>query len=321
MNGNILPASIDVSIIIINFNEDKLLHECLSSIVEHIANVEYEIFVVDNGSTAGDVKNIVSNFTCAKLIENGKNLGFAAANNIGLNHARGKYVLFLNNDTKLLSNIVKSAFDYAEERLEKVFVGCQLLNPDFSKQESVFNYPTLWNNFTENFFLYKLFPKSKLFNKYYQNYYDYKEPIEVEVIQGAFMFCSTESVKKLNGFDERFFFYSEETDLCYRFKQAGGKIFFLPKLSLIHYGGATTGKNLWFKYQNQARGKIQYYQKHFHGADYLFAILFHLIGLLLRWIQNTLIGLLLFKKSLLIKGYYFLRQIFVYPKNLFKADS
>jgi O-antigen biosynthesis protein len=321
IHGIVLPQSFEVSIIVVNYNEIELLRQCLHSILEFTKDISYEIIVVDNASTVGNVSAITKEFPLVNLVINEANLGFAAANNVGLKHANGKYVLFLNNDTKFTSNVLKDVHNFTDRFEEPVFVGCQLLNADLSKQESISNFPTLWNNFTENFYLYKLFPKSGFFNKYYQNYHEYENPIEVEVIRGAFMFCSTGAVKELNGFDERFFFYSEETDLCYRFKMKGNKIFFLPKSSVIHYGGATTDKDLWFKYKNQTIGKIQYYQKNFRGIKFTLAILFHFIGLFLRWIQNSLIGLVILRKSLLIKGFYFLRQMFVYPQNRFKEKS
>jgi GT2 family glycosyltransferase len=318
-NGKVLSSQIDVSIIIINYNEDELLRQCIIPIVEYTKEVACEIIVVDNGSTIGDIDFVTKEFQSVKLIKNKKNLGFGAANNIGTIHAQGKYILFLNNDTKLISNSIKEVFDFAEKKhSNSIFVGCQLLNADRSKQESVFDFPSVWNSFTENFYLYKFFPKSKWFNKYYQNYYDYSEPTEVDVIRGAFMFCPAREIKELNGFDERFFFYSEETDLCYRFKKERKKIYFLPKTAIIHFGGATTDKNLWFKFKNQTIGKIQYYQKHFDGLRFALAILFHFLGLFFRWLQNIIAGLLLFRRDLMIKGYYFLRQMFVYPKNSFK---
>jgi O-antigen biosynthesis protein len=313
-----LPSQIDISIIIINYNEEELLKQCLASILKFTENLSYEIIVVDNGSTVGNLVDVIKEYPSVKLVANEKNLGFAAANNIGFKYAHGKYLLLLNNDTKLMNNIVREVFEFTQKFNTPVFAGCQLLNEDLSNQESVSDFPSLLNNFTENFYLYKVFPKSKFFNKYFQNYHEYNEPIEVDVIRGAFMFCDAESFRRLNGFDDRFFFYSEETDLCYRFKKEGNKIYFLPESKIIHYGGATTDKNLWFKYKNQAIGKIQYYQKHFRGLKYSLAILFHFCGLFMRFVQNGIAGVLLFRKELLIKGFYFLKQMSIYPTNKFK---
>ncbi|NMB81917.1 MAG: glycosyltransferase family 2 protein [Ignavibacteria bacterium] len=312
-----LLPQIDVSIIIVNFNSFQMLEKCLNSIFSFCNSTTNEVILVDNASTEGDIETITNKFSNLTLIKNRTNIGFAAANNKALTYAKGKYSLFLNNDTLFTEDSIKVVFDFVEKYSGKLFVGVQLLNSDGTKQESVVQFPSIWNGFTENFFLYKLFPKSKLFNKYYQNYNDYKNPVEVDVIRGAFMFCPTHELKKLNGFDDRFFFYSEETDLCKRFKDNGGKIIFYPDTSIIHYGGATADSNLWFKFKNQTVGKIQYYQKHFTGMNFILSLLLHWIGLLLRFILFTIGGVLSFNKGLLLKGYYFFRQLFVYPQNKF----
>lgn len=308
---------VDVSVAIVNYNSFRLLDECLDSLFFYNKEITLEVIVVDNNSTEGDVEAVTSKYPLVKLIKNDKNVGFAAANNLALMMVRSKYTLFLNNDTVFKNNVIEKVFAFAETITTPVFVGCQLLNADKSKQESVVEFPNLWNTITENFFLYKVFKRYRFFNKYYQNYRNYDEPVEADVIRGAFMFCPTKELLELNGFDDRFFFYSEETDLCYRFKKSGRKTFFLPDIKIIHYGGEGTDKNLWFKYKNQATGKIQFYQKHFSGL-YFFAVLsVHYIGLLLRGILFSIAGLLTFNKNRIIKGYYFFRQLLIYPKNKF----
>lgn len=309
---------VDVSIIIVNYNTSALLKACIESIYHFTKDISFEIIVVDNASDDFNYEEFVKLFPKVKFIVNEQNLGFASGNNVALSHVKGKYILFLNNDTLLINNVIKNVFEFAESYTQSVFVGVQLLNKDLTKQESVVEFPSVWNGFTENFFLYKLFPKSKVFNKYYQNEINLNQPTEVDVIRGAFMFCPTEEIKKLDGFDSRFFFYSEETDLCYRFKKNGGKIFFLPNEKIIHYGGVATDKNLWFKFKNQTIGKIQFYQKHFSGFRFIVAMKIHFVGLFLRGLLNSILGLLLLNKNIFMKGFYFFKQMFVYPKNVFK---
>ena len=307
----------DISIIIINYNSFGLLKNCLKSISIHFQNENSEVIVIDNASTEGDVKDVTKQFENIKLIKNKKNVGFAAANNQGIKLASGKYILLLNNDTELVEDSVSKVYQFLESTSEKLFIGCKLVNQDKTHQESVSDFPALLNTFMESFFLYKIFPQKKVFNKFYLNYKNITEPVETDVIKGAFMFCDAESLKKLGGFDERFFFYSEEVDLCKRFKESGGKVIYFPLTSIYHYEGSGSATNLWFRFKNLGIAKIQYFQKHFNGVKFLLIVLFHYIGIILRVPFYFITGLIALNKFQLLKSYYFLRQLFIYPKNIF----
>ncbi len=310
-------AVYDVSIIIINYNGKELLRSCLSSLYKYTKDVKFEIILVDNNSSE-PVDDVLNDFPEIKFLRNNKNLGFAAANNRGLKIANGKYVLFLNNDTVFKENSIKKVFDFAESLEPPVFVGCRLLNSDGSIQESVVDFPSVWNTFTESFFLYKMFKKSSKFNKYYLNYIDVSGPVEVDVIKGAFMLCDAQAVKELNGFDERFFFYSEETDLCYRFKKNGGKIYFYPGTSITHLGGETTSKNLAFKFIQQAKAKIQFYKKHFNSFEFILVSLVFYFGVLIRIPIYFFTGIIRNDKMMLIKSKYYFAQLLNSYKNFTK---
>lgn len=309
---------IDLSIIIVNYNCFDILNDCLSSIQQFTHGCSYEIIVVDNASSEGDIEEISSKYSNVILIKNKTNVGFAQANNIGLEKASGKYILFLNNDTRFLENTIKIIFDFAESLNQDAFVGSKLLNSDGSYQISIVDFDNVINSFGENFFIYKVFPKSKLFNRFHLNYKEITQPIQVDVIKGAFIFCHAEAVKRLKGFDSKFYFYGEETDLCFRFKKSGGKIYYYPLTSIYHIGGATTDKDLWFKYKNQSIAKIQIYQKHYFGMKGFLLKTFHFIGILLRVVLYFITGILKFKSYLIKKSFYYLRCLFIYPRNVFK---
>lgn len=313
-----MTSVVDISIIIVNYNSFDLLDNCLKSIIRFIKGCSYEIIVVDNHSTEGDVELITSKYSNIILIKNDKNIGFAAANNIGFRHAKGRYTLILNNDTVFHENTLKNLFDFAETLEHEVFLGCKLLNEDGSHQISIADFDTVTNSIGENFFIYKLFPKSKLFNRFNANYTNELLPFEVDVVKGAFIFCSSSAIYKLNGFDHRFFFYAEETDLCCRFKKLGGKIFYHPSTSIYHLGGASTEGDLWFKFKNQSIAKIQIYQKHYSGIEAFLLKTFHYTGMLLRVPLYFLGGISTFNLSLIKKSYYYFRTLFVYPQNTFR---
>lgn len=308
-----------LSVIIINHNNFNLLDNCLKSFHQFIEEVDYEVIVVDNASSEGDVTDVIFQYPHVKLIKNKENLGFSAANNLAVESSLGHHLLFLNNDIVFRENTIKLSLDFLRQQKNPSIVGVRLLNEDLSMQESCFEFTTLWNSFTENFFLYKLFPKSKFFNKYWQNYSIEDHATEVDVIKGAYILCSRETFERLNGFDDRFFFYAEEADLCYRLKQLGGKVFYLSFLPLIHLGGQSTGEHTWFKYKNQTTAKIQILQKHFSGWKFLVGLMLHWIGLSMRAFLYLIRGLLTLRKIQFVKSKYFFLQIFIYPKNKFKS--
>lgn len=310
---------IDLSVIIVNYNGFKLLRHCLRTLFEFTFGLNYEVIVIDNNSTEGDVNEIVNDFDNVILVKNKSNLGFAKANNLGLNIANGKYVLFLNNDIYFTENSIKNTFDLAEKNDEKTFIGCKLLNPDKSWQPSTTKFPSGLNSITSNFFLYILNPSSQYFNKYFLQNKNITVPVEVDYILGAFLFGRRSILLKLQGFDERFFFYAEDIDLCYRLKMMGGKTLFNPTTSIVHIGGASVKSNQWFKFKNKAISELQFFQKHKNGIEFLIGIISHYIGNFIRIPISIFAGIILLNKDYIVRSYFHLKLLTVYPKNLFKT--
>ncbi|MCU0365567.1 MAG: hypothetical protein MUE93_07900, partial [Ignavibacteriaceae bacterium] len=123
----------------------------------------------------------------------------------------------------------------------------------------------------------------------------------------------------LGGFDERFFFYMDDTDLCYRHKQNNGKVIYFPETSIIHLKGKSVKGESWFKNKHQSISTIKFFQKHFFGLEFLLMLIFHYIGLLLRFPLFILGGMFTLNKNLFIRGIYYARLIFLYPANQFKS--
>ena len=236
----------------------------------------------------------------------------------GLEVAKGKYILFLNNDTIILENSIKMVYEFAGSIKKPIIVGCKLLNEDRTLQQSVYDFPKLLNVFTSNFFLYLLFPRSRYFNKYHYMNRKINKITEVDVVTGAFLFGNKDKIKELGGFDERFFFYNEETDLCYRFKKSGGKIFYFADSSVIHLKGGTANKNLSVRFTNEFIATIKFYQKHFRGLKFIMVIIFHYFGMLIRIPIFFFTGILTLNKLLILRSYYNIKNLFSYPQNLFK---
>lgn len=313
-------GEIKVSVIIVNYNGSDLLDDCLKSMFKHTKNIEFEVIIVDNGSKDG-ITEIIKKYKNILLIRNNDNKGFGYANNQGLEIASGEYILFLNNDTIFIENSIKQTYDYIKNQEKECLIGCKLLNTDYSFQQSAYKYPSLSTLLISNFLVYKLFPTKKSLNKMYVLSENDIFTREVDVVIGAFMFTKRSALLKLKGFDTRFYFYHEDSDLCFRFNHNVGKVIYFTDTSIIHRGGATTGKNLWFQSKYRSLSQIQFFQKHYKSYYYIISIFTHYIGNIIRTPIFFLFGIITLKKSFLIKAIHSIRVLFYYPYNKFKISK
>lgn len=234
----------DVSVIIVNYNVREFLNNALTSLQKSLEGFASEIFVVDNASDDGSVETVAKNFPDVRLITNSTNLGFAKANNQALAQARGKYLLLINPDTVVQENTVRELIKFFESHPDAGMVGCKILNPDGTLQLPCRrSFPTPWIAFTKTFGLSALFPKSKLFARYNLTYLDPDQTYDVDAISGSFMMLRRDVYETIGGLDETFFMYGEDLDWCYRVKQAGWKVYYVPTTSIIHYKGESTKRS------------------------------------------------------------------------------
>src|SRR3990172_5849274 len=235
---------IDLSIVILTYNTKNILEECLNSLEKVKSEIDSEIIVVDNGSTDGSVEMARKEFPRAKVIENKKNLGFAAGNNMAKQYVKGKYILFLNSDTVVHKNTLKESFEYMEIHKDVGAMICKMIlaNGEFDK-DTRRSFITPWIGLTHLFLkLDRVFPKSKLFGRYWYGYIPDNVEHEVDVIEGAYFFVRIEILDKIGWFDEEYFLDGENIDLCWRIKADGWKIMYNPKVSITHFKGAAKGK-------------------------------------------------------------------------------
>ena len=236
-----------VSVVVVTYNGLPWVERCLESVRG------YETIVVDNGSTDGTVELVRERFPEARLLEQ-ENTGLGAGSNAGMRIASGDYFLLLNSDAWAVGDGVERLTAFAEEHPEAAVVGPRLLNPDGSLQPSVRGFPTLWRLATEYFFLRKLAPRSRALNAFYGARFEHDEVREAEFLMGACLLVRRQAADTVGLFDEDFFMFSEETDWCYRFRQAGWKVLFTPEAEFVHVGGATTTRNWGPMYREQLRG-------------------------------------------------------------------
>lgn len=248
----------DLSIIIVNWNTKDLLKQCLTSLDENLTELPHEIYVVDNGSTDGSTVMVRSEFPQVNLIENGKNLGFAQANNIAMRAALGRFFLLLNSDTLVKKGAIEGLLKTMENNPSIGIAGLQLLNGDGTLQNSICSFPSLLTELTNKSLLRFLFPA-----KYPGKEHKITTPIEVDAIIGSCMLVRREAVDAVGLLDEDYFFFFEETDWCARMQRAGWKVVFDPRYSIFHLQGKSAARINTRARIEYWRSRYTYFQKHF----------------------------------------------------------
>ncbi|MCL5432833.1 MAG: glycosyltransferase family 2 protein [Patescibacteria group bacterium] len=232
---------IDISIIIVSYNTREFLKNCLLSIKRH-CKLNYEIIVIDNCSIDGSSEMVDKEFKDTILLKNEKNIGFSKANNLGVKKANGKYILFLNPDTEIKEKSLELLFGFMEKNDKAGIVTCRVELPDGSLDDASHRgFPTPWNSFTHFSGISKIFSHSSFFNGYHLGWKNLNEIHEIDACAGAFMFTRKKAGEEVRWWDEDYFWYGEDLDFCYRLKQKGWKIYFIPSVSVLHYKGVSGG--------------------------------------------------------------------------------
>lgn len=271
---------INISIIIINWNTKDLLKNCLNSVYQTINNLTFEIIVVDNASSDESIKMLETDFPKVIIITNQTNRGFGAANNQAFAIMKGRYALLLNTDALLTPEAVNKLWTFCETNSPAAIACGQLLNADGSKQNSIASFPSLPALAANTSLLEYLFPK-KFPSKRYQR----TQPIEVDSAIGACMMIRKKALDEVGFFDERYFFFFEETDLAYSMHQAGWKTYHIPDAYIYHLQGQSIGGNI--------RSRIEFYRSRYkflskwHSRSYYFFAKLLIIG---RLLINCLTG-------------------------------
>lgn len=245
---------LDLSICIVNWNVRDLLKACLGSIYANTKDISFEVIVVDNNSSDESIKMIKTDFPQVKTIENSSNAGFTKANNQAIKIAQGRYIMLLNPDTEVIDNALNKMVRFMESRRDCGAVGCKLLNTDGTLQRSCRTFPTLEVMLYSALFLDQLFPKSRIFGKYFMTWWDFNETREVDQPMGSALMIKKEALDKAGLFDENIFIWFDEVDLCYRIKKAGWKIYFTPDAQIKHH--LSQSFRQWKKIPQMIRGAV-----------------------------------------------------------------
>ncbi|MFI5204320.1 MAG: glycosyltransferase family 2 protein [Flavobacteriales bacterium] len=233
-----------LSLVIVNYNVEYFLEQCLNSVQKAIQGLSAEVFVVDNHSFDGSCKMVQQKFPWVILIENKENLGFSKANNQAMRMAKGEYILLLNPDTVIEEDTLKKTVSFMDTHPDAGGLGVYMIDGKGKfLPESKRGLPTPWVSFCKISGLSRLFPKSKRFNRYHVGFLDKNKTHEIEILSGAFMFMRKKALDEVGLLDEGFFMYGEDIDLSYRLTQGGYKNYYFPETKIIHYKGESTRKS------------------------------------------------------------------------------
>ncbi|MFA6381837.1 MAG: glycosyltransferase family 2 protein [Candidatus Buchananbacteria bacterium] len=253
----------ELSIIIVSWNVKDLLKKCLESIIKYRGDLTFEIIVVDNASGDGTVEMIKKEFPRVVLIPNTTNLGFGTANNQGILKSRGDFILVLNPDTVILKDCLPRMVDFMKSNYQVGIAGCKHLNPDWTLQFSVRRFPSFWPIFLIITKIAKIFPNLPALSSYLAKDFNYKIAQPVDQVAGSFFLLRKKTLDEIGLFDENFFTWFEEVDLCRRAVASGWQVWFTPDGEIIHYGGQSFVQQLGVKKQKVFfQSALYYFQKH-----------------------------------------------------------
>ena len=227
-----------VSIIIPNYNGGDLLYNCIDSIYKNISIKDFEIIVVDNGSTDNSINRVKSNFQNVEIISSNSNLGYSGGCNLGATHASGKYLLFLNNDTEHSNEWIEKLVYFLDSNSKIAAVQPKILNIHNKK---LFDYAGGAGGFIDKFCF--PFVQGRIFHTLEEDHNQYNNPSRIFWASGAAFMIRSNIFKTLEGFDKVYFAYMEEIDLCWRAQAMGYKIYSVPDSFVYHYGKQTIKEN------------------------------------------------------------------------------
>lgn len=229
-----------VSVIVVNYHSLNELRKCL----QHLEQSEYdgtiEILVVNNSPEDGTSQALPQEFPNVILLEPGQNLGFGPACNYGFARAKGDYMLLVNPDAFVPSEAIGAAVDYFQQHERVGVVGVRLTDENGGWHPSARKFPSMLDKLMVLTGLPYRFPKSRFFGRMDHTWWDHSHPMQVDWVVGAFFMIRTTALKKLKGFDERFFIYFEEMEFCKRIKKMGMEVHFVPCAEVRHVGGASS---------------------------------------------------------------------------------
>jgi N-acetylglucosaminyl-diphospho-decaprenol L-rhamnosyltransferase len=266
----------ELSISVVSYRTPALLERCLRALCAERSDVPMQVTVVDNASGDGSAELVAARFPWVRLMRNDRNIGFGAAHNQALRLAAGTYYLVLNSDTQPRPGALRSLVDFMDGHPSVAVAGPKLRYYDGSVQPSRRRFPTVATLFLESTQLQRFWPDNGALRRYYVAERSDDEFQEVDWLTGACLCLRARAVAEVGLFDERFFMYSEELDLCRRFRAAGWQVAYVPTAEVAHLEGGSSRLDLAARDRSFQSSKLQYAAK-WHGARVAAALRAYLV--------------------------------------------
>ncbi len=275
-----------LSAILVNHNGKATIEECLDSVKKNLEGIKSEIIVVDNHSTDGSVDILQKRYPSIRLLRNHENMGFSRANNQGLRASRGYYVLIINTDTLVYSNSIKKMMEEMQKSPDRGGVGPALLTGENEYQVSFGGKVNFFSEAAKKIFINRIYSKKLRKNQ---------EKRDVEWLSAACFLSRRDILERAGLFDEHFFLYFEDIDLCMRIREKGWKLVYTPEARVFHIGGASTRQRKLNSRYHYRKSQIYFYQK--HGSPFSLFLLKIFLGI--NFVFVFLLGF--FKKNNVLK--------------------
>lgn len=293
----------DLSIIIVNYNGRDFLQKCIGSVIEYLVpshteeSLKFEIIIVDNASTDGSVGFIEENFlkgmgNFIKLIESKENFGFSKASNMGAGLAVGDFLLFLNPDTEFFQDGFDAIISFYKEKnntLNIGAIGAKIINADGTIQFSCRSFPTLLRQFYESWFLSRAFAGSKVFGSYFMTYWNHDETRKVDWLSGAFLFLKKQVFFSVGCFNEKYFMYSEDTDICLKLARTGYCNYYFNNYTVRHLDAGIAGRDMALREAQIWKSRKIYFTENYSKAHGIVLSLFYFTYIINRLVISSVI--------------------------------
>lgn len=276
--------SLDATISIVNWNTCEELRECINSVLAQDCIENCEIVVVDNASLDGSADIVNSEFDGKiRLIENRSNLGFGAAHNQAIESSEGRYIFVINPDSRMLKpDVLGQMIAYMDKNPQIGVIGPRILNPDGTLQFSARRFPPMFAGIFRHTILGRLFPNNRFVRGYLMTDISHDITMDVDWLSGSALMVRRKAIEQIGAFDERFFMYCEDVDLCKRAHDGGWRVVYYPEVEVSHRIGAASDKNPFAMIKQHHHSMLLYFLKHNAHSPKILLAPFVLIALWMR---------------------------------------